>query len=178
MKRGIKRIFVSAMMLTMLIPAQASAGEIPQSKIMQQEDSILLPAGINSSKDEINGMARGIVISSANSEIIDEEDGKIGVLIETRCHVECQKIRNIAILDRYNEETGQWVEQERRDFTETKDDYPDEIFSHLSNGFTIENQETGYYYRVRGIHNATSADGKTQTSSTRTEGILVTGYGG
>lgn len=178
MKKGIKRIVISAMMLTMLIPAQASAGEIPQSKTMQQEDSILLPAGVTSSKDETNGMARGIVISSASAEIVDEEGGNIGVWVATRCHVECSEILNIAILDRYNEETGQWVEQERHQFIAKREDSPDGSLTFLNSEFTIEDQDTGYYYRVRGIHSATSADGKTQTSSTRTEGILVTGYGG
>lgn len=178
MKKGIKRIVLSAMMLTMLIPAQASAGEIPQSKTVQQEDSVLLPAGVNHSKDETNGMARGTVISSVSAEIIDEEGGNIGVGVATRCHVECQQIRNIAILDRYDEENDQWIEMERHEFIAKREDSPDGSLTFLNIEFTIEDQETGYYYRVRGIHNVISADGKVQTSMSRTDGILVTGYGG
>lgn len=169
-------MLLSAMMLTMLIPAQVSAAEIPQSEMIQQEESILLSVGTVNSKESTNGMARGQIIASASSEIINEEHGDIGVVIDTLCHVECQQIRNIAILDRYDDDTGQWYEVERHDFIANKEDFPNESLTALINGFTIEDQETGYYYRIRGIHSVSTADGSGQVSSTRTDGILITEY--
>lgn len=178
MKKGWKQILLSAMMLTMLITVESKAAEIPQNEKVQQEESVFLPLGTMRSKDTTNEMARGQIIASVSSEIIDEEDGNIGVVIDTLCHVECEQIRNIAILDRYNEETGQWEEQERHDFIANKSDFPNEKLTYLINEFTIKNQQTGYYYRIRGIHSVSTPAGKGQVSATRTEGILVTGYGG
>lgn len=178
MKKGWKQIVLSAMMLTMLITVPTSAAEMPQRENVKQEETILLPSGTTYSKDATNGMARGQIIASVSSEIINEEHGDIGVVIDTLCHVECEQIRNIAILDRYNEETGQWVEQERHDFIANKEDFPNEPLTALINGFTIKNQETGYYYRIRGIHSVSTPAGKGQVSATRTDGILLTEYVG
>lgn len=176
MKKVWRRIVLSAMMFTMLMSVSVKADEIPQSEKLQQETTVLLPIGVQSSKDAINGMARGQIISSATAEIINEEKGNIGVVITTLCHVECEQIRNIAILDRYNEETGQWVEMERHDFIANKEDFPNEQLTALINDFTIKNQETGYYYRIRGIHSVSTPAGKGQVSATRTDGILITEY--
>lgn len=178
MKKGWKQIVLSAMMLTMLITVPASAAEMPQREIVKQEETILLPVGATYSKDTTNGMARGQIISSVSSEIINEEGGNIGVEIATRCHVKCEQIRNIAILDRYNEETDQWVEQERHDFIAEQKNFPNEDLTYLTNYFTIKNQETGYYYRIRGIHSVSTSEGKGQVSATRTDGILLTEYVG
>ena len=137
-----------------------------------------MPAGENSSRDETYGGARGGIISSVSSEIIDKTGGDIGVLIDTFCHVECKEIRNIAILERYDEENETWNEIMRYDFTAKKEDFPNTELMSLTNDFTIENQETGYYYRIRGIHQVTTLEtNQGQVYSTRTDGLLITEYG-
>lgn len=174
------RKIVSVVIMTMLfvIPVQgAETNYFVQSANMQQEDTILLDESVTNSKDEVTIVERSSIISSASSEIIDETGGDIGVIIETLCHIECDEILNLAILDRLNEETGQWEEQSRYEFTAKKEDFPNTSLSSLTNAFTIENQETGYYYRIRGIHSVTTPDGKGQVYSTRTDGLLITEYG-
>ncbi|MBP3925809.1 MAG: hypothetical protein J6D13_01305, partial [Clostridium sp.] len=72
---------------------------------------------------------------------------------------------------------GNWEEQSRYDFIAKKEDFPNVPLTALINSFTVENQETGYYYRIRGIHSVTTPDGKGQVYSTRTSGLLITEYG-
>lgn len=178
MKNFRKLISILAMSMLLSFPVEASEINVDRySYNAQQEETVLLPAGTESSSDVMDGVERSSIISTASSEIIDETGGNIGVIIETLCHIECSEIRNIAILDRLNEETGQWEEQSRYDFTAKKEDFPDMPLSSLTNAFTIENQSTGYYYRIRGIHSVSTPDGKGQVYSTRTNGLLITEYG-
>lgn len=177
----LNRVFANAMLLMMLVSVPVQAAEIDMGvysdNVQQEESVVLLPEGTESSKDIVNSVERSSIISTASSEIIDETGGDIGVIIETLCHVECEKILNLAILDRLNEETGQWEEQSRYQFTAVKEDFPNTPLTYLTNSFTIENQKTGYYYRIRGIHSVTASDGTGQVYSTRTDGLLITEYG-
>lgn len=174
----LKKILISMIAFTMLSTFSVQASEnISSNGNVDSEEVVLLLEGEISSKDVVNGIERSSIISTASSEIIDETGGDIGVIIETLCHIECSEIRNMAILDRLNEETGQWEEQSRYDFTAKKEDFPNIELTSLTNAFTIENQETGYYYRIRGIHSVTTPEGKGQIYSTRTNGLLITEYG-
>lgn len=180
MKFARKGIFSTAllMMLLCVTPAYASENDsIIQSENAQQSASVLLPSGTVSSRDEISGVSRSSIVSSASSEIIDETGGNIGVVIETLCHIECDEIRNIAILERYDEETDNWLEMSRYTFIALKEDFPNTSLTSLTNTFTIENQKTGYYYRIRGIHSVVTPDGSGQVYTTRTNGLLITEYG-
>lgn len=176
----IKKLVFSVIALAVLfvIPVHAAELEnIINSENAQQETTLLLPEDSESSLDVISGVERSSIISTASSEIIDETGGNIGVIIQTLAHVECQEIRNVAILERYKEENNSWVEIARYDFIANKEDFPTQSLTSLTNSFTVENQETGYYYRIRGIHSVSTLDGKGQVYSTRTDGLLITEYG-
>lgn len=174
----IKRLLISVAVLMTLFVFQVYASENNvQIENVNQEESILLSEGEKTSKDIVTAVERSSIVSSASSEIIDETGGNIGVIIETLCHVECSQIRNMAILDRYDEENDSWIEIARYDFIANKEDFPNTELTSLTNSFTIENQQTGYYYRIRGIHSVTTLNGKGQVYSTRTNGLLITEYG-
>ncbi len=177
---NLKKIFIGiATMTTLLVfPVEAAENTIMiQSSNAEQEEIVLLPAGTISSKDSVNGVERSSIVSTASTEIIDETGGDIGVIIETLCHIECDEIRNIAILDRLNEDTGNWEEQSRYEFVALKENFPNEPLTALTNAFTIKNQDTGYYYRIRGIHSVSTPNNGGQIYSTRTSGLLITEYG-
>lgn len=173
--KKVKELLVCVFTIALLSAMPAQAAE--ENNISGEEEIVLLSSDCTNAKDVVMGIERSSIISSASSEIIDEAGGNIGVIIETLCHIDCSEIRNIAILDRLNEETGNWEEQSRYDFTALKENYPNETLTSLTNAFTIENQETGYYYRIRGIHSVTTPEGKGQVYSTRTSGLLITEYG-
>ena len=125
------------------------------------------------------GIARGIeprgsIIDTALTRISNLGKGDIGILIQTVAHVECDKIKNIAVLQR--EEDGKWVEVARYIYDASKEDFPTEDLSGMSNDFTVKNQKTGYYYRVVGVHYVES-NGKGQSFMTKTDGIKITEYG-
>lgn len=125
------------------------------------------------------GIARGIeprgsIIDTALTRISNLGKGDIGILIQTVAHVECDKIKNIAVLQR--QEDGKWVEVSRYIYDAKKEDFPTEDLSGMSNDFTVKNQKTGYYYRVVGVHYVES-NGKGQSFMTKTEGIKITEYG-
>ena len=125
------------------------------------------------------GIARGIeprgsIIDTALTRISNLGKGDIGILIQTVAHVECDKIKNIAVLQRA--EDGKWVEVSRYIYEARKEDFPTEDLSGMSNDFTVKNQKTGYYYRVVGVHYVES-NGKGQSFMTKTEGIKITEYG-
>ena len=125
------------------------------------------------------GIARGIeprgsIIDTALTRISNLGKGDIGILIQTVAHVECDKIKNIAGLQR--QEDGKWVEVSRYIYDAKKEDFPTEDLSGMSNDFTVKNQKTGYYYRVVGVHYVES-NGKGQSFMTKTDGIKITEYG-
>ncbi len=125
------------------------------------------------------GIARGIeprgsIIDTALTRISNLGKGDIGILIQTVAHVECDKIKNIAVLQR--QEDGKWVEVSRYIYDAKKEDFPTEDLSGMSNDFTVKNQKTGYYYRVVGVHYVES-NGKGQSFMTKTDGIKITEYG-
>ena len=174
----INKLLLSVVTIATLFSGRVEASEYnTQINNERKEESVLLPEGEMESKDIVNAVERSSIVSSASSEIIDETGGDIGVIIETLCNVECSQIRNMAILDRYNEENDNWVEVVRYDFIANKEDFPNTELTSLTNAFTIENQETGYYYRIRGIHSVTTPEGKGQVYTTRTDGLLITEYG-
>ena len=180
MKNSVRKFFTSVITISMLATIPVQAAEVQEMILSEnalEQENGLLSAGTESAKDTVTSLERSSIVSSASSEIIDETGGNIGVIIQTLCHVECEEIRNMAILERLNEETNSWEEQARYDFKAVKEDFPTTELTSLTNSFTIENQKTGYYYRIRGIHSVTTPDGKGQVYSTRTDGLLITEYG-
>ena len=129
----------------------------------------------NTSEGIARGMEpRGSIIDTAMTSISNLGKGDIGIFIQTLAHVECDKIKNIAILQR--EEDGEWVEVSRYTYDASKEDFPTEDLSGMTNDFTVKNQKTGYYYRVVGIHYVQS-NGKGQSFMTKTGSVMITEYG-
>lgn len=126
------------------------------------------------------GIARGVeqrgrIIDTAISSISNLGKGDVGIFIQTLAHIECDKIKNIAILQRL-EEGDKWVEVSRYTYDASKEDFPTEPLVGMTNDFTVKNQKTGYYYRVVGVHYVES-NGKGQSFMTKTDGIKITEYG-
>ena len=98
-------------------------------------------------EDTSEGIAKGIeprgsIIDTAMTSISNLGKGDIGIFIQTLAHVECDKIKNIAVLQR--EEGGKWVEVSRYTYDASKEDFPTEDLSGMTNDFTVKNQKTGY----------------------------------
>ena len=118
---------------------------------------------------------RGSIIDTAMTSISNLGKGDIGIFIQTFAHVECDKIKNVAVLQRL-EDNDKWTEISRYIYDASKEDFPTEPLVGMTNDFTVKNQKTGYKYRVVGIHYVES-NGKGQSFMTKTEGINITEYG-
>ena len=114
---------------------------------------------------------RGSIIDTAMTSISNLGKGDIGIFIQTFAHVECDKIKNVAVLQRL-EDNNKWTEVSRYIYDASKEDFPTEPLV----GMTNENQKTDYYYRVVGIHYV-EANGKGQSFMTKTDGVKITEYG-
>ena len=142
---------------------------------------IMVASAMSSYAAEIEGID-GINIEKADydiSRVVDEDTSEgIAKGIEPRGSIidtaECDKIKNIAVLQR--EEGGKWVEVSRYTYDASKEDFPTEDLSGMTNDFTVKNQKTGYKYRVVGIHYVES-NGKGQSFMTKTKGVMITEYG-
>ena len=172
MKKIWKKVVLCVAALTMLasFSVQASMSDSEDAP----EELVFLSENITRDKDIVNG-ERGSVVAGVSSEIINESGGNIGFIIQTLCHVQCDKISNTAILERYDESNDRWTEIVRYQFNAKKADFPWGL-SALTNSMTIKNQKTGRYYRIRGIHHV-EAQGQILNYSSLTDGLLITEFG-
>ena len=163
-------------MITGVTPIYASEVEdINEISVDESDYNVAHLLNENTSEGIARGIEpRGSIIDTALTRITNLGKGDIGILIQTVAHVECDKIKNVAVLQR--EEDGKWVEVSRYTYDADKKDFPTEDLSGMSNDFTVKNQKTGYKYRVVGIHYV-EANGKGQSFMTKTEGINITEYG-
>ena len=177
MRKKLYTLMCAGMIIAMSM-MQVYAGDVEQlngTSVEQADYSNTCIVDENISEGIAKGVEpRGSIIDTALTRISNLGKGDIGILIQTVAHVECDKIKNIAVLQR--EENGKWVEVSRYTYDASKEDFPTEDLSGMSNDFTVKNQKTGYYYRVVGVHYV-EANGKGQSFMTRTDGIKITEYG-
>lgn len=163
------------LLLTITINVQAQTMEnLSNVEISDSEASVLLPKGNPQSVNRVDGYARGNLISTSIASITNLGEGKIEILLETLAHHQCAKIRQVAYLERWNEEFQDWDQVARYEFEELAEDHPDESFTALTSLIVVKDQPAGYYYRVRGAHKVWGEDGTNEGFSTRTDGVMIT----
>ena len=158
-------IFAGIIVASATMPIQAAEISTINGVAVEMGDSVENFVDDNSAEAVVKGIQqRGSIIDTATVEISNLGKGDIGIMVETLAHVECSHIKQIAILER-QEDDGTWKEVS-----------PTEDLSGMTNSFTVKNQKTDYYYRVTAIHYV-EANGKGQSFFTRTDGIKITEYG-
>ena len=115
---------------------------------------------------------RGNYISASNSSITNAGGGAIGISAFTTAHESVDKIRIHLYLDRLDTDE-RWTQVDDFDFTFTPEDVPNGDLSEATVSFEVNNQPSGYYYRVRGTHGVWK-NGAIETQSTRTNGVMIT----
>lgn len=140
------------------------------SKITAYDDTSILSNGAKKSRDIEYGKPRGSIISTAVVEISDEDNGNIGLRIQTLAHGECDKILHALTLQRLNKEND-WEKVIRFEYEASKEDNPEEKLIALSNGVVVEDLPAGVY-RASGLH-AVYLGEDYEGFSTRTHGITI-----
>ncbi len=115
---------------------------------------------------------RGDYISVSNSGVTNAGGGAIGISAATTAHVPVDKIRIHLYLDRLDADE-RWTQVDDFDFTFTPEDDPSGELTIATVSFEVNNQPSGYYYRVRGTHGVWK-NGVIETQSTRTNGVMIT----
>lgn len=115
---------------------------------------------------------RGDYISASNSGITNAGGGAIGISAATTAHEPVDKIRIHLYLDRLDTD-NRWTQVDDFDFTFTPEDDPSGELTIAAVEFEVNNQPSGYYYRVRGTHGVWK-NGVTETQSTWTDGVMIT----
>lgn len=154
-----KSLLVIALSLSLVNTTWASAN---QTKVSQK--------GVGSvMKDAIS--PRGMYIALGMLEISNDGNGYIGILIQTLCHQDVDKIKQRVYLDKYNESTGGWKQVATYDFSYLSEDYGGSLSAPYES-FRVRG-EIGGIYRLRGMHNVW-ANGKSESFSTETDGLEIT----
>lgn len=172
--KGLKRILSVTMAFCMLMSFTGYAdtlswGEVPGN----YNESVLLVNGAASSKDEYRGVRRGEFLAAASSEIINEQNGTMTIIVDTFAHHDVDKVFHTVFLDKWNDDIEDWQQIESWNFAEYKEDTEDGTISYLSTTLTLTGYETNKYYRVRGLHGV-KFNGDTEACATQTDGVLIT----
>lgn len=174
MKKMIRILLSIVFCLTICLNTAFASTDINWKLLEQQafenQTSVLLPESITKSR-AFNSLERGRYIGSSCVEISNEGYGKIGIYADTLAHVAVKKIQMKIFLDRWDEESSSWVQV--KSFTFTYNASNDETLNAVSESFTVDDQPTGYRYRLRGLHGVWTFDGELETHGTMTDGVLI-----
>lgn len=174
MKMAICKKTIMGLILSMLLSfsVQADEGSEIWVETKQNNDSILLPVDQRESVDRQYNYTRGNIISSAMSSVANEGGGTIEVMLETLAHHQCDKILHIAYLERWVAEDQDYEQVARYEFVEYAEDHPNESFTGLTSRILVDDQPSGYYYRVRGTHKVWAGE-TSEGFTTRTNGVMI-----
>lgn len=164
-------ILCLGMNLTTAFASEDSEWELALKTAFIGAHSELLPEGVNKSTFT-TGKTRGRYIGSSSISITNEGYGVIGVYADTLAHVSVKKIQMNIYLDRWDATEKDWIQEKQYKFVYNNEDGSEDL-SVAMEYFTIEDQPTGYRYRLRGVHGVWSFDGNVETQSTITNGVLI-----
>ena len=125
-----------------------------------------------SSKGVYRNNARGEFLAEGAVEIMNGQDGTIHVCIDTIAYRNVDRIFHTVTLDRWNENTENWVQVDSWTFEKTKEEEPSGL-SLLTTSFTLSGYEVNKYYRLRGLHGVEYND-EIEGCATETDGVLIT----
>ena len=130
--------------------------------------SELLPSSEKSSKVSVTGVKRGNFFGIGDLTIINE-NGSIGVSAIAYMKEPVDSLYMTIYLDR--QINGKWSQVAYYDYEFHSKDYPDGMMT-PGVDFTITDQPTGYYYRLRGSYIA-FLNGESEGFGPVTHGILI-----
>jgi hypothetical protein len=181
MKKSKKGLFKTGLIMTatviltlgMQMVVFARDWDAYEAAVNAQETSSLLPSDVTSSTGTANA-ARSTALAMARSEITNEGYGVIGVYAETTMHKSVDWAYLTIMLERYSETSGTWVTMKRFEKEFYPEDQTDGVLVAAKLQEFVDDQEPGYYYRVRAIHELEFDDGWYEVKTTRTNGIMIT----
>ena len=169
-----KRLLSIVGILCMMMGFTSYAEELSWENVPGNHNvSILLEETEVRSKNEYHTVARGDFLSAGITEIINGQDGTIGINIDTYAHCGVDRIFHTVFLDQWDETEQDWNQVGYWNFVRTKDEEEDGVLNSFLTSFNVSGYETGMYYRIRGLHGAEYND-EVEACASETHGILIT----
>lgn len=121
-------IFAGIIVASATMPIQAAEISTINGVAVEMGDSVENFVDDNSAEAVVKGIQqRGSIIDTATVEISNLGKGDIGIMVETLAHVECSHIKQIAILER-QEDDGTWKEVSRYQYDAYKKVFQQKIY--------------------------------------------------
>lgn len=100
------------------------------------------------------------------------QEGKVGILLETVSLVPCDRIKHIVYVQMKNEEGMDWDTVAVYEFEDVKENHKDQILTDLMSTLILQEHEKKRTYRLKGLH-AVWLNGKGEGKGSYTDGILL-----
>ena len=170
MKKKIIRTSLCSLLCVIMMGLTAFAHPLCMDSYNSVEaESDLLPKNVRISKKHVSSVARGAFFAAADLAILNN-DGKIGVSAKAYMKEPVDEVYMSIYVDQLNKD-NKWVQVAYYDFEFFKEDFPDGLLT-PGEDFTIMDQPSGYYYRLRGQYIAV-LDGAMEGFGPVTDGILI-----
>lgn len=131
-----------------------------------EEDSEPCPVGLQNSR------ADGFGLLFFGTCEMTNQNGKVGILLETVAQVPCDRIKHIVYVQMKNEEETDWNTVAVYEFEDVKENHEDQILTNLLNTMILKDHEKKRTYRLKGLH-AVWLNGKGEGKGSYTDGIIL-----
>ena len=170
----VKRIVILTTVISLIMSFSAYASEISWETVQgTHNESVLLSEDETVAEDIYQTVARGDFLSAGALEVMNNQDGTIGINIDTYAHNDVDRIFHTVFVDQWDEEEEDWIPLASWNFSKSKEETSDGKLSYLMTSFTLTGYETNKYYRARGLHGVEYND-EIEACATETDGVLIT----
>lgn len=160
LKKGIECIIMAVFFLTFSITSFAG-------DVMSLEKANIPVVGtvrkyVKNNEAKITGVARGRLISTVEVGLINLGNGVAEINADTFCHEPMATIKMILYLEKWDETSESWEQEERFSYEWKAEDAPDGVLTSAMTSFNVYGLDRGYKYRVRGLFGAYDLDSSLQ----------------
>lgn len=174
--KKLKNISYLVVVLTLLICKTVFAETLTwENAPGHHNQSYLLESGITSSEDSVYRYARGDYLAEGYIEIVNNQNGTIGINAATLAHRNVDRILHTIFLDIWDADENDWIQLGYWEIEKTKEEVENEELYMLTTNLTLTGYEVNRYYRVRGLHGVEFND-ELEACATETNGVLLTDW--
>ncbi len=168
------KILFLVTLFVVMFSMTAFANEVTWENVPgHHNQSVLLNESELASKDIVQRYARGEILSLGSSEVVNLQNGKIYVRVETYAHRSVDRIFHTFFLDSWDDDLDDWVQEDYWDFEQVKENVEGNELHFFGTEVTLSGYETNKYYRVRALHGVELND-EIEACASETNGVYIT----
>lgn len=154
--------------------AMASSRAVQTLEQGEQTESVLLSEFVKTSTGEEIIDARSQALANAMCSITNTERGIIGIYAETAMFKPVDWACLTIYLEQWSEAKQSWITVEKFEKEFTPEDTEDGRLTRAALSIDVGTQPSGYYYRLRCIHELEFDGDWYEGKVTKTDGVLLT----